>query len=70
MNEGVQLKNFRIARNISRNKFFATVSIVSDVAIMQRAYRRLNRQGWLFAPEAQENFKIKSPGNSIFYILV
>ena len=38
----VQLKNFRIAWNNFRTKFFTIFSIVSDVAIMQRASSRLN----------------------------
>ena len=43
MNGGVQLKNFRIAWNISEQiKFFTIFSIVSDVAIMKRVSRRLN----------------------------
>ena len=46
MNGGVQLKNFRIAWNIFRTKFFTIYSIVSDVAIMQRVSRRVNTWSW------------------------
>ena len=37
--------------------------------INYRAPRRLNRRGRVFVPEAQENFKIEGPWNSILYIL-
>ena len=55
------MKNFRIAWNNFRTNFFTIFNIVSDVAIMQRASIRLNLRGWVFAPEAQENFKTERP---------